>query len=195
MKKQLLALAICAAPLAAAASPESYTVDPYHTYPNFMVEHWGLSVMYGQFGKTAGKFSIDRSAKTGSVELTIETASLTTGDNDKGSRRRARDEHLRAADFFNVAEFPRMTFKSTRVVFAGELPGSVEGDLTLLGVSRPVTLTFERFKCGQNPFNKKPRCGGNAVGKIKRSDFGMKAAIPAVSDEIALNIEFEGDRD
>ncbi len=195
MKRQLLALAIAAVPLVAMAEPENYTLDPYHTYPNFMVEHWGLSMMHGQFGKTTGKFSFDRAAKTGSVDLVVETASLTTGDNDKGSRPRARDEHLRSADFFNVAEFPRITFKSVKVSFAGDLPASVDGNLTMLGVTRPVSLSFERFKCAANPFNKKARCGGNAIGKFKRSDFGMKTAVPAVGDEISLNVEFEGDKD
>jgi polyisoprenoid-binding protein YceI len=195
MKRTLAVLIAAALPVTAMAAPETYTLDPTHTYPNFMVEHWGLSMMYGRFDKSSGKFSFDRAAKTGAVEVTIETASLTTGDADKGNRARSRDEHLRQADFFNVAEFPRMTYKSTKVNFGAELPASVEGNLTLLGVTRPVTLTFERFKCGQNPFNKKDRCGGNATAKIKRSDFGMKTAIPAVGDEVALNIEFEGDRD
>lgn len=199
MKQKILALtavaALAAVPVAALAQAETYTIDPFHTYPNFAVEHWGLSMMHGRFDKTTGKFGMDRTAKTGSVELTIETASISTGDNERAGRPRARDEHLRQADFFNVAEFPRMTFKSTKVNFGADLPASVEGNLTLLGVTKPVTLTFDRFKCGQNPFTKKPRCGGNAVGKIKRSDFGMKTAIPAVGDEITLNIEFEGDRD
>lgn len=196
MIKKCLTLAIAASlPLLASAAPENYTLDPYHTYPGFMVEHWGLSMMHGQFEKTTGKFSFDRAAKTGSVEMTINTASVTTGDNVKGDRPRSRDEHLRSGDFFNVAEFPTMTFKSTKTNFGGDLPASVEGNLTLLGVTKPMTLTFERFKCGANPFNKKERCGGNAVGKFKRSDFGMKYAIPAVGDEITLNIEFEGDRD
>ena len=195
MKNRLVIALVAALPICAAAAPENYTLDPYHTYPTFMVEHWGLSMMHGQFDRTTGKFSFDRAAKTGSVELSIATASLTTGDNVKGERPRARDEHLRSGDFFNVAEFPTMTFKSSKTVFGGELPTAVEGNLTLLGVTKPVTLTFERFKCGTNPFSKKDRCGGNAVGKIKRSDFGMKYAIPAVGDEITLNIEFEGDKD
>jgi polyisoprenoid-binding protein YceI len=196
MTKKCLALAMAATlPLLASAAPENYTVDPFHTYPNFMVEHWGLSVMHGQFEKSSGKFSFDRAAKSGSVELTIETASVNTGDGVKGSRSQSRDDHLRAADFFNAAEFPRMNFKSTKVNFTGDLPASVEGNLTLLGVTKPLTLTFERFKCGTNPFSKKDRCGGNAVGKFKRSDFGMKTFVPAVGDEIALNISFEGDRD
>ncbi len=104
-------------------------------------------------------------------------------------------EHLRAADFFNAAEFPRITFRSTKVGFGAELPSSVEGNLTMNGVTKPVSLQFERFRCITNPFNKKARCGGNATGKIKRSDFGMKFGIPAVGDEIALNVEFEGDKD
>ena len=194
--KGLLALALVAAvPTIALAAPENYTLDPYHTYPAFTVEHWGLSMMKGQFDRSSGKFSFDRAAKTGSTELSIDTASLTTGDNVKGSRPQSRDDHLRSGDFFNVKEFPTMVFKSTKVNFAGELPASVEGKLTLLGVTKPLTLSFERFKCGQNPFSKKERCGGNAVAKFKRSDFGMKYAIPAVGDEIALNIEFEGDKD
>ena len=195
-KKIRIALLFAAAlPLAAVAAPEHYTLDPLHTYPNFTVEHWGLSMMHGRFDKTAGKFTFDRAAKTGSAELTIETASVTTGDNVRGNRPRSRDEHLRQADFFNATEFPAITFKSTKVNFGAELPASVEGNLTLSGVTKPVTLTFERFKCGKNPFNQKDRCGGNAVTKIKRSDFGMKTAIPAVGDEIAMNIEFEGDKD
>ena len=194
MKTPLAALAL-ALPLVAGAAVDNYTIDPLHAYPNFWVEHWGLSMMSGRFDKSTGKFSFDRAARTGAVEFVIETGSVSTGDNDKGARARSRDEHLRAADFFNAAEFPRMTFRSTKVAFQGDLPSSVEGNLTLLGVTKPVTLTFERFKCGQNPFNKKDRCGGNAVGKIKRSDFGMKTFVGPVGDEIVLNISFEGDKD
>ncbi len=195
MIRKIAAVAVSMLPLAAMAAPESYTVDPTHTYPNFTVEHWGLSMMHGRFNQTTGKFSFDRAAKTGSVELTIQSASVDTGDNVKGNRPRSRDEHLRAADFFNAAEFPTITFKSTKVSFGAELPSAVEGTLTMLGVSKPVSLTFERFKCAKNPFNQKDRCGGNAVAKIKRSDWGMKTAIPAVGDELALDIEFEGDKD
>ncbi len=195
MKKHLALLTLAAAAACAHAAPENFTVDPTHTYPGFQVEHWGLSMMHGQFDKTTGKFSFDRAAKTGSVELTIEAASITTGDGVKGNRPQSRDDHLKSADFFNTAEFKTITFKSTKVNFKGDLPGSVEGNFTLLGVTKPLTLTFEPFKCASNPFTKKDRCGGNAVGKFKRSDFGMKYAVPAVGDEIHLNIEFEGDKD
>jgi polyisoprenoid-binding protein YceI len=195
MNKLLAIGLVAAAPTLTLAATENYTLDPFHTYPAFTVEHWGLSLMKGQFDRSSGKFSFDRAAKTGATELTIDTTSLTTGDGIKGSRPQSRDDHLRSGDFFNVKEFPTMVFKSTKVNFTGELPASVDGNLTLLGVTKPMTLSFERFKCASNLFNKKERCGGNAVGKFKRSDFGMKYAIPAVGDEIALNIEFEGDRD
>ncbi len=90
--------------------------------PNFTVDHLGVSTMYGRFDKSSGKATLDRAAKTGSLDITIETASIATGDNDKGTRARSRDEHLRSADFFNVAEFPRITYKSTKLVFTGDNP-------------------------------------------------------------------------
>lgn len=195
MKKSVLAVVACALSPLAAAAPESYTIDPYHTYPYFEVDHLGVSTMRGMFRRTSGKFTMDRAAKTGSVELVVETASIDTGDNEKGSRPRSRDEHLRAADFFNVAEFPRMTFRSTAVKFAGDNPVEVAGNLTLLGVTRPLTLKVERWTCKDNPMNKRPMCGGNASGVLKRSDFGMKYGIPAIGDEVKLYFEIEGYRD
>ena len=123
------------------------------------------------------------------------TASIDTGDNVRGNRPRARDEHLRTADFFNVQEFPTMTFKSTNVKFAGENPSEIDGQLTLVGVTKPLVLKVDRWTCKDNPNNKKPMCGGNASGSFKRSDFGMKYAIPDVGDEIKLFIEVEGYKD
>jgi len=134
-------------------------------------------------------------AKTGSIELVIETASLSTGDTERGSRPRARDEHLKSADFFNVAEFPRMTFKSSNVKFAGEVPTEVEGQLTLLGVTKPLTLKIERWKCATHPSYKKEACGGDASAKFKRTDFGMKYGVPLIGDEVSLNIGFLGFKD
>jgi polyisoprenoid-binding protein YceI len=195
MSKTLAALILCALPLAAIAAPETYTIDPYHTFPNFTVDHLGVSTVYGRFNKSSGKLTIDRAAKTGSVELAVDTSSVDTGDQDKGSRPRSRDEHLRSADFFNSAEFPKMTFKSTAVAFSGDNPSSVDGELTLLGVTKPVKLTIERFKCNPASGGGKERCGGNATGKIKRSDFGMKTGIPQISDEITLLIGFESLKD
>ncbi|MDQ5848376.1 MAG: YceI family protein [Pseudomonadota bacterium] len=193
----LLGTFALALPLAAAAAPESYTIDPYHTYPYFQVSHFGVGNMMGRFDKTTGKLALDSAAKTGSVDLAVETATLTTGDNERGSRPRTRDEHLRTADFFNVQEFPRMTFKGTAVKFNGEAPAQIDGELTLIGVTKPLTLTVDNWKCMPDPRTKGQRffCGGNASGMIKRSDFGMKFGIPAVSDEVKLSIMLEAFRD
>jgi polyisoprenoid-binding protein YceI len=182
-------------PFAAVASPESYTMDPYHTFAHFEIDHNGVSYMRGMFTRNSGKFTVDRAAKTGSVELAVETASVSTGDNDKGSRPRARDEHLRTADFFNVAEFPRMTYKSSGVKFAGENPSEISGTLTLLGITKPVALKVERWVCKDNPMSKKPMCGGNATATLKRSDFGMKYGLPNLGDDLRLFVSFEAYKD
>ena len=195
MKKILLAALVAATPFAANAAPENFTLDPTHTYPHFAVDHLGVSTMWGRFGKTTGKFMLDKVAKKASIELVVETASIDTGDNVRGNRPRSRDEHLRAADFFNVQEFPTMTYKSTNVKFAGENPSEIEGQLTLLGVTKPLALKVDRWVCKDNPNNKQPMCGGNASGSFKRSDFGMKFAIPNVGDEVKLFIEVEGFKD
>ena len=194
MKSTLCAIAVVL-PLTAFAAPENYTLDPLHTFPHFSVDHLGISTMWGRFGKTTGKFMIDHAAKKASLELQVETTSIDTGDNVRGSRPRARDEHLRTADFFNVQEFPHMTYKSTNVKFAGDNPSEIDGQLTLLGVTRPLNLKVDRWVCKDNPNNKKPMCGGNASGAFKRSDFGMKFAVPAVGDEIKLFVEVEGYKD
>jgi polyisoprenoid-binding protein YceI len=195
-KKFASALVAAALPFSASAAPESYTIDPFHTFVQFEVDHLGgVSRIRERFDKSAGKFTLDHPAKTGSLDVTVQTASVSTGDSDKGSRPRARDEHLRSPDFFNVAEFPTMALKSTKVVFKGDNPGSIEGNVTLLGVSKPVTLNIERWKCMPHPQSKKDMCGGNATGSVKRSDFGMKFAIPGVGDELALWIEVEGYKD
>lgn len=195
MTMKLLGALALALPLAALANPESYTIDPTHSYAYFEVEHLGVSNQRGRFDRTSGKFTLDRAAKSGSVELNIETASVSTGDNVRGSRPRTLDEHLKTADFFNVAEFPRMSFKSTGVKFAGDNPAEVAGTLTLLGVTKPVTLKVERWVCKDNPMNKKPMCGGNASATLKRTDWGMKFGVPAIGDDIRLWFSVEGYRD
>ena len=195
MLKPLAAALALAVPLAAAAAPETFTIDPYHTFPNFSVDHLGVSTLYGHFTKSSGKITVDRAAKTGSMEIVIDTASITTGDLEKGSRPRTRDEHLRTADFFNVAEFPKATFKASKFTFSGDNPSGIEGDLTLVGVTKPLTLTLDRFKCNPASGNNKERCGGNATGKFKRTDFGMKFGVPNIGDEITLIVEFEATKD
>lgn len=179
------------APLSAMAAPQTYNVDPTHSYPNFSVNHLGMATIHGRFDKMSGKIVLDQAAKTGSLEARIATASVSTGDGKRADGTRSRDEHLRAADFFNSAEFPEMVYKSTKFNFNGEALESVEGALTLLGVTKPVKLQVTSFKCGPHPFNKKPMCGANVEGSIKRTDFGMKFGVPAIADEIKLAIGIE----
>lgn len=196
MKPLIAGLIAAALPFGAAGQVENYNIDPFHTYPHFEVEHLGTAVLRGRFDKTAGKFNIDRTAKTGALEIVIQAASVTTGDNEREGRPRTRDEHLRTADFFNVAEFPTLTYRSTAVKFAGDNLDVIEGNLTLLGVTKPVALKLERWKCGPDPRTQGKRfmCGGNATGSFKRSDFGMKFSIPGVSDETKLWMSFYGFR-
>jgi len=176
-------LIAAALPVTSAAAPESFTVDPYHSFPYFEAVHLGTSVIRGHFEKVSGKLVLD--------------ATLTTGDSDKGSRPRSRDEHLRSPDFFNVAEFPTMSYKGKATKFNGDAPATVEGELTLLGVTKPLTLTVERWKCGPDPRTQGKRyfCGGNATGAFNRSDFGMKFIVGPVSDEVKLWISVEAFRD
>ncbi len=191
-KHALLGALALAVPFAATAAPETYVIDPIHSFPYFAVDHFGVSTIRGRFDKMSGTFTIDTAAKSGGVELVIESASISTGDHDKGARKRSRDEHLRTADFLNVAEFPTMSYKSTAVKFNGDAPAAVEGQLTLLGVSKPVTLKIERWACKAHPFSKKPMCGGDASGSFKRTDYGMKYGVPGVGDLMTLSIGFEG---
>lgn len=174
-------------PLAAHAA-DSYTADPFHTYTHFSVSHLGFSTLQGRFDKSSGKITLDRAAKSGAVDITIEAASLSSGY-------AKRDDHLRSPDFFNATENPNITFKSGSIKFKGDTPATVEGNLTLLGVTKPVTLTIDAFKCGTNPMNKKELCGAAASTQIKRSDFGMKFGLPAIGDDIKLVFEIEAYKD
>ena len=185
----LLAIGI-SLPLSALAA-DSYTIDPNHTYPRFSINHLGFSTMQGRFDKTSGKVTLDRSAKSGSVELAIETASISTGF-------AKRDEHLKSPDFFNAAEFPTITYKSTAMRFKGDMPASVEGNLSIAGVTKPVTFKIEAFNCGTDPMDpkkQKQKCGADAYTQIKRSDFGVKFALPAVGDDVKLVLEIEAYKD
>jgi polyisoprenoid-binding protein YceI len=194
MRKAFLGALVAVMPLAAAAQAESYTIDPIHSFVNFTIDHLGFTTIHGRFDKSSGKATVDRAGRKGTVDLAIEAASVNTGDADKGSRPRSRDEHLRAADFFNVAEFPRINFKGN-VKFSGDGASEIEGQVTLLGVTKPVTFKMDRWKCGPHPFNKKEMCGGYATGKIKRTDFGMKFGVPAIGDEVTLMVNFEAYKD
>jgi polyisoprenoid-binding protein YceI len=187
-KNVLVALTLSAALPLSAVAADSYTLDSAHTYPHFTISHLGFSTMHGRFDSTKGKVTLDRAAKSGSVEVAIETASLSTGF-------AKRDEHLRGPDFFNAAEFPTITYKSTAVHFQGDKPATVDGNLTISGVTKPVTLTIEEFNCGTNPMNKKDTCGAAASAQIKRSDFGVKYGLPNIGDDVKLVFEIEATKD
>ena len=185
MKLRILVAMIVATCTAVAAAQEAYVLDVVHSQPTFEVTHLGFSTQRGNFSKYTSKVALDRAAKTGSVDVTIDTTSLRTFDGRL-------DTTAKGERFFNVEKFPTMTFKSTKMVFDGDNVVGVDGDLTMVGVTKPVSLKLENFRCADNPFNKKPMCGGNATASIKRSDWGMTTGIPyAPSDEVKLSIPFE----
>ena len=179
-------------PLAAVAAPNTYEVDPVHSFPHFMVSHLNAAFFYGRFNKTTGRLVLDREAKTGTIEISIDTASVDTGPHELQGRPRTRDDHLRTPDFFNAKEFPTMVYRGT-AKWTGEWPTSVQGQLTMLGVTRPVNLEVVHFNCVPDPRvqGKREVCGANATATIKRSDFGMKFGIPGVGDDVRLLIQFE----
>lgn len=199
MPRFLPLLLACALPAAAFAAPETYVIDPVHSYPNFTVNHIGMTNIHGRFDKMNGTIVLDRAAHTGQMDIKIETASVTTGDlkHEPGSYAlknygpRSRDDHLRTADFFNVAEFPEATYKSSKLNFNGDVLESVDGTLTLLGVSKPVKLTVTSYKCAVNPYTKKDMCGAEATTQFKRSDFGMKTFVGPIGDEVKMSFGIE----
>ncbi len=187
--KPVHALAILTLGISVAVqAADSYTIDSRHTFPIFEVNHLGFSTQRGRFNKSAGKIMLDTAAKSGSVELTIDTGSIDMGI-DKW------DEHMKSADFFNAAAHPTITFKSTKINFDGDKLASANGDLTMLGVTKPVTLALSGFRCGEHPMLKKIVCGVDATTTIKRSDFGMKYGIPAIADEVKLLVPVEAIKD
>jgi len=184
MKKTMIAIALAAAVSSPAYAADSYTIDSTHTFPVFEVNHLGYSVQHGRFNKSSGNIMLDMAGKSGSVELTIDVASLDMGFPTW-------DEHMAAEGFFNTAVFPTMTFKSNKLIFKDDKVVAAEGAFTMLGVTKPLTVSVTGFKCGEHPMNKKPMCGANIGGTIKRSDFGMTKYVPAISDEIKIHVPVE----
>jgi len=180
--------AFCAFSAAAFAAPESFSIEPTHTYPRFEYSHFGYSNQQQRFDKTSGKIVVDRAAKTGSVDVTIDAKSVNTGYALFNS-------HLQGADFFDTEKFPTITFKSTQVKFDGDKPVAVDGNLTIKGVTKPVTLTVTSFHTMPHPMLKKDAIGANAVAKVKRSEFNMGKNVPYVSDEVTLSIAVEAIKD
>ena len=187
MRKSLLsfvtATVLAAAATSAFAAPETYAIDPTHTYPRFSYNHFGLSTQQSLFKKSTGTIVFDKAAKTGSVDVTIDTTSVEAAS--------PLTDHIKGEDFLNTAKFPTATFKSTRVVFEGDKPVRIEGDLTLKGVTKPVTLTVTNFTNKEHPMAKRDAIGANATAVVKRTDFNMGKFVPAVGDEVTITLSVE----
>ena len=184
--KQLSLTAALFAALAgsAIAAPVTYNVDGSHTFPRFSYSHFGLSTQLSSFSNTTGKVVFDAAAKTGSVDITIDMKSVNTGFADFNG-------HIQGEDFLDTAKFPTATFKSTKVVFEGDKPKTIDGVLTIKGVSKPVTLTVTNFLAMPHPMVKKPAIGANAFTTIKRSEFGAGKFAPYVGDDVRIDIALE----
>jgi polyisoprenoid-binding protein YceI len=175
----------------ASAAEETYNIDPVHSQPGFEVVHMGgFSLQRGVFSKGAsGKVTLDRGAHKGTLDITIDTASVR-------SLNERLDTNLKGDDYFNVAKYPTMTFKSSNLTFDGDKLVGAQGELTMLGVTKPVSLKVANFTCGEQPFNKKPMCGAEVTTTIKRSEWGMNTGIgKSVSDEVRIAIPVEAYRE
>jgi len=168
MKKQLLiAMLAASASLSAIAAPTTYLLDPSHLYPSFEADHFGgVSVWRGKFTKSTGTVVLDRAAQTGTVEATIDIASIDTGN-------AGLDKHTKSNEFFDVEKYPTAVYKGSFSGFKDGVPTTVQGTLTLHGVTRPVTLTLDTFKCFTNPMLKREVCGTEASATFNRDDFGI----------------------
>jgi polyisoprenoid-binding protein YceI len=180
-----LLLSTLAMGTAANAAPKTYTFDKAHTQILFFVNHLGFSNSNGKFLQFDGGFTFDEAQPTaGTVEVSINTNSINMDDAKW-------EDHLKEKDFFNTEKFPTMTFKSTKVDLTGEKTAKLTGDLTLLGVTKPVTLDVTFNKCGAHPMSSAPTCGFSARGQLKRSEWGMTHGVPMVGDDVELRIEVE----
>jgi polyisoprenoid-binding protein YceI len=184
MKKLAIAFAFASFTGIACAAPTTYIIDTTHTQPRFEYSHFGYSNQVHSFDKTSGSIVYDPVAKTGSVDVVIDTKSVNTGY-------ALLNQHIQDEDFFDTAKYPTITFKSTAVHFDGDKPVAIDGKLTIKGITKPVTLTLTSFQAMPNPMNKKDALGANAVTKIKRSEFNLGKYAPAVSDDVVLSIPVE----
>ena len=184
MKKLAIVLAFASFAASAFAAPETYVIDPTHTQPRFEYNHFGYSNQVHSFDKTSGTIVYDKADRTGSVDVVIDAKSVNTGYP-------LLNQHIQDEDFFDTAKYPTITFKSTSVKFDGDKPVSVDGNLTIKGITKPVTLTITSFQAMPHPIMKKDAIGANAVTKIKRTEFNMGKYAPYVSDNVTLEIPIE----
>lgn len=166
------------------ATPATYGVEPNHTFPRFSYTHLGFTTQLSRFDKTTGTVVYDKEGRAGSVDITIDTRSVSTGS-------ALFNQHIQAEDFLDTAKYPNVTFKSTKVNFDGDKPVSIEGDLTMKGITKRVTLTVTRFLAAPHPIQKKDTIGADAYTIVKRTDFNMGKYAPAVSDEVRIDIAIE----
>ena len=172
----------------AACAGERYRIDPQHTFSSFEYEHWGLSLQRGRFDGNAGVIDFDNQAKTGAIDIQIDAATVNTGSS-------VFDRVLRSGEFFDVARFPAIGFKSTALHFDGERLAQVDGILTIKGIARSVTLQMTRFDCRFMILYGKRACGANGFAKLSRNDFELGRYVPFVSDLITLYVSVEAIRE
>lgn len=168
MRKTLTVLA--ALLTAGAASAADYAIDPTHTFATFEISHFGASVNRARFDKKEGTVQFDRAAKTGKVDISLDIASVNSGT-------AAFDKHLQSADIFNAAQFPKARFVSDKFVFNGDKVTEVQGQLTLLGKTQPVSFKANQFNCYESPMLKREVCGGDFEATIDRTAFGVNYGV------------------
>lgn len=166
------------------AAPETYTVDSTHTFPSFSYNHFGLSTQLSRFNNTTGTVVLDSAAKSGQVDIVIDMTSVETGFE-------LFNQHIQADDFLDTAAFPTATFKSTKVHFEGDAPVAIDGDLTIKGITKPVTLEVTHFVNMPHPMMGKDAIGANAEVVIQRTDFNAGKYAPNVGDDVTITISLE----
>ena len=174
----LTVLAAFAVPVLAA--PETYVIDNSQTSSQFRFSYLGVASQTHRFEKTSGKVVLDHTTKTGSAEVTIDATSINTGH-------ALFNEHMQATSFFDTANYPTITFKSSKLTLDGDQM-SLAGDLTIKGVTKPVTLTVTQFQCMTHPTLKAETCGANATVTVKRSEFNMGKYALLASNSVTLSL-------
>lgn len=166
------------------AEPVRHVVEPNHTFVNFEVRHFGTSTVRARFDRVDGVVVVDAASRRGEADITIDTASVSSGI-------AAFDAHLRNADFLDVERHPKARFTGNDFRFEGERVAAVTGQLTLLGKTEPVTLTATNFNCYDSPIVKARVCGGDFETTIERSRWGMNWGLPGVPDRVRLLVQIE----
>lgn len=185
MKRMSWLLPLIAFP---AWSVESFVLDTTHTFPSFEIRHHGISLMRGKFNRAQGRAVLDPEGKENRIEVVVDATSGDTGHDGLNQK-------LLGSNFFNTGQFPEIRFVANQVEFKEGKPVRALGELTLLGVTRPLELEIRDYTCTRQFLTLRPLCGADVHASIKRSDFGMNYGIPLIGDEVKLAIEVEGFRE